>query len=1157
MKADNFPTLDLDSELGAFVRRENKRLLFARLFGAASGSERLGRYRLLRVIGQGGMGVVYAAHDETLDRDVAIKLVRTRDDGHARLRSEGQAMAKLAHPNVVRVYEVGEANVDGEAASTIAFIAMELIEGMTLGEWLQQPRSRADILAAFLEAGRGLAAAHAAGLIHRDFKPQNVLVAHDGRVMVTDFGLARAHAGSSIDLAHTQTGMESSTTSVAGTPVYMAPEALSGRKPQHASDQFSFCVALWEAIYGQRPFHGHSVHELLDTLHAGPPQPPAAAKKLPRRLHEPLSRGLAVSPDARWPSMDALLDALEAGMLAHRRWLRLAVGVALSTLAAAVLVLVLVVQQRDAVLLDRDEDLAAANAALAQELELNRAQKLEVEDALSRQRGLRAQALIAEDREGEALLLAIQAVGAHANEPPPEARAALEAVLADDARVLEPARVLMDGPTQIRSVAVSRDGTRVAAGDQAGRVRVWATASGELLATFSGHPARTSGLDFSPDGRRVVSSGADDVVRVWDIDAGVVALELDGHRDIVESVRFSPRGDRLTSASLDATARMWDADTGALVAVLDGHRHIVNGVVYAPDGERLATHSYDYTAKIWDAHDGRLLADLVGHEEVVRAVAFSPDGEHLATIAHDGATRLWRVEDGALERVLDRRPALGFTLAFSTDGNRLVTGGADDIVRVWALDRLRPLTELRVGQGGTGFVDFLPAGDGLVSINGKQPMRFWDLDDGRLVARSNLDIHDFQAVRFPADARVLVGGDNGLAIWDPDVDQPLVRVAGHHAEVRRTQFSPDGAVLATGDAAGKLALWRAGTGEQWAALDGHDEAIACMSFSATGALLATGGLEGLVKLWDPGAGRQLATLDGHTSYVLALALTPAGDRLASAELDGGLRVWSTESRSLLAELGDSIANALRLEFSPDAGRLLSTDRGGRLRLWSTDAFARVCTLDDGRRVSVGPSGIAPDGRSFAYTSDDNAVVLRSLDDCAQLGRLAGHRAPISAIAFAGARLVTLSDALRLWDVADQTVLRSIDIEPAIPISFALSADGTQVAFATMDHHLEIWRLDTGERSFALDEASTFIRTVAFAPDGRTLALGYGDGRLHLRDPETGALLMQLGDRVVHHRDDGRVEWPVPTATLMAIGCRRLASFSEYADAQTTCSPYVR
>ncbi len=286
----------------------------------------LGRYKLERMLGEGGMGVVHCAFDPDLERRVALKVLRRRagaDDARQRLLREARAMARLTHPNVVAVHEVG-------TAGDRDYVAMELIDGETLADWLKAAkRSPREITHAFIAAGRGLAAAHNAGLVHRDFKPHNVLRARDGRVVVTDFGLARGveatisfeatmKPGHLADATPSSLSGITATGSVLGTPAYMAPEQWDGGIVGPAADQFAFCVALWEALTGERPFKGQTLDELKRDVQRGVEALDVA--RVPRRLRAPLRRGLQRDPAKRYPNMDALLAALERADRSASLW---------------------------------------------------------------------------------------------------------------------------------------------------------------------------------------------------------------------------------------------------------------------------------------------------------------------------------------------------------------------------------------------------------------------------------------------------------------------------------------------------------------------------------------------------------------------------------------------------------------------------------------------------------------------------------------------------------------------------------------------------------------------------------------------------------------------------------------------------------------------
>ncbi|HEX4404355.1 MAG TPA: serine/threonine-protein kinase, partial [Polyangia bacterium] len=305
----------------------------------------IGRYTILAPIGVGGVGEVFAAYDPELDRKVALKLLRAHGDANdvraqARLLREAKAMARLAHPNVVAVHDAG-------AFGARVFVAMEFVDGLSLKDWLVAgPRTRTEILSVFTAAARGLAAAHAAGLVHRDFKPGNVMIGLDGAVRVMDFGLARemgdGNAGptsaddlrradsSDLNITLTATG------ELMGTPLYMSPEQFRTAPTDARTDQFSFCVALYQALYGEAPFGDANLTAIMIEVLAGRVRPAPPKTRVPSWLRRVLLRGLSVAPDARWPSMNALVAALARDPARARQRTAVAVGVlaivALSTL---------------------------------------------------------------------------------------------------------------------------------------------------------------------------------------------------------------------------------------------------------------------------------------------------------------------------------------------------------------------------------------------------------------------------------------------------------------------------------------------------------------------------------------------------------------------------------------------------------------------------------------------------------------------------------------------------------------------------------------------------------------------------------------------------------------------------------------------------------
>jgi tetratricopeptide (TPR) repeat protein len=295
--------------------------------------ESIGRYVVLDRLGAGAMGVVYCAFDPELDRKVAIKLLKPEagggsvsasQDARARLLREAQALAKLNHPNVVGVHDVGMRGDD-------VWIAMEFVKGQTLTRWRARHRGGwREVLGVMRRAGQGLAAAHAVGLVHRDVKPDNVMVGDDGRVRMMDFGLARRGADPAADEhdtgdvgRHERAMLAVEVTQIGtmiGTPAYMAPEQLMGRRVGAPADVFGFCVMLWEGLHGSRPFGGQTIAELRTNIIAERWLAPAHKSGAPRWLLRVLARGLACDPERRWQHMGELLAELDRGQARRRRW---------------------------------------------------------------------------------------------------------------------------------------------------------------------------------------------------------------------------------------------------------------------------------------------------------------------------------------------------------------------------------------------------------------------------------------------------------------------------------------------------------------------------------------------------------------------------------------------------------------------------------------------------------------------------------------------------------------------------------------------------------------------------------------------------------------------------------------------------------------------
>nr|WP_276603319.1 protein kinase [Nannocystis pusilla] len=886
----------------------------ARLFPGEAAPAKIGRFTVLRQIGAGGMSVVYAAYDERLDRRIAVKLLRSGEstDNQARLLREAQAMARLSHPNVVAVHEVG-------AWEQQVYVAMEFVRGPNLREWLQAvPRDIREIREVFVAAGRGLAAAHHAGLVHRDFKPANVLVGDDGRVRVGDFGLVR-HAGDepldgpapapvlAASLVQAGAPVELSTTltqtgAILGTPAYMSPEQHLGRPVDARSDQFSFCVALYEALYGAPPFAGRDLFELVRRVLAGAVSPVPEDSKVPAWLRRAILRGLAVDPAARWPGMDDLLDELERDP--ERAW-RIRRGAALVGVAVVGVVVGLIAvareradaaaqaqraeaaaerqrrtaederaaaeQERDRAFIDAKAQLAEAQraqAALKDALAAAEAQRLNAE----------AHAALAEHALSEAERRRREAEGQRKEAERQTGRAVHEAARARDANRLAQALAGARGdPTTV--LALLREVEDPAAASGWVPAAVWALQQPVSAAVLRGRGAALLTAAFSPDGARVAAAGEDRQVTLWSWPDDHV-LKIHEHQGPVRAVAFAPAGELVSGA--ENGAAVWRDPPVRLPA---GAGDDLRAFALAPDGRTLVTGGGDGRVRAWDLDAAPPRPrELARHEGPVHAVLFDRTGHLVASAGADGAARIVDLRGGP-PRSLPHPSGAVRSAAFSPDGRKLATGAQDGLVRVW--DAL--------GSGA------------------------------------------------PA----------------------LLR--GHADEVVALAWSPDGDRLASASLDRSARLWSSG-GALQRTLRGHDGRVYAVAWSPGGDRLVTASQDGTARVWPVGGGAvpgdMPLILRGHGEAVVAAGFSPAGDHVVTASRDGTARVWRVRG-------GDPLVRAVPLGGPVD--HLLWTAAG----LHAVRADGRALRLALAALAAAGMAS-APGLKSHAHEDMSSSTPSPSL-----------------------------------------------------------------------------------------------------------------------------------------------------------------------------------
>ncbi len=561
-------------------------------------------YEIVREIGRGGMGVVYLARQRGLNRDVAVKTLLGAAVPRATLArfwAEAEVMAEVAHPNVVRVIELGE-------HAGQPFMAMEYVAGGSLADRLRggvklPPRDAARLVE---QIARGVGAAHDLGVVHRDLKPDNVLLDGDAP-KVADFGIAKRKAH---DLTQTNAMM--------GTPAYMAPEQAESKSKfvGPAADVWSLGVMLYECLAGRRPFDGDTVFDVLAKIATeDPPALRTMAGGVPRDLQTVVAKCLTREPELRYATATELADDLArfgrdepiaarplgaAERLA--RWVRrkptAAAAYGFSALAVALALVAGVIAGFWREAEGAKTGLETANGQL--EIEKREADRL---------RGLADAGRIEEGRlrfaadQSREKAIGLKEIAERAQASEAEARKDVE-------RSREKLAVFEYGGAIRLAHQAWRDNDLVNArtildGTEK-KLRGWEwhyvhRLCHASIVTFKGHRGEVTAASFDPDGRRVVTASGDGTARVWDAATGAEVAALKGHKFVVLSASFGPDGRRVVTASGDGTARVWDAVTGAEVAALKGHAGGVTVASFSPDGRRVLTTSMDGTARVWDS----------------------------------------------------------------------------------------------------------------------------------------------------------------------------------------------------------------------------------------------------------------------------------------------------------------------------------------------------------------------------------------------------------------------------------------------------------------------------------------------------------------------------------------------------------------------------
>jgi len=1113
-------------------------------------------YEVLELLGQGAFGAVWKVHHREWDLELAVKELRTDRKMTKQRREDFIREAQTwvddigMHPNVVTAWYVRE-------LKDVPYLFLEYCDGGDLDLWIRDGRTR-DLKTSLdiaIQLAWGLAHCHEHGVVHRDFKPDNVMMTSGGMAKITDFGLVKLSVLQNEE-ADASEEFDSRLRTISagrllGTPSYMAPEQWTqDDEIDHRADLYALGVTIYELLTGHQPiavplrsnFSNQrdwlracgEAHTTDRPLSLACEDVPAELDQLVEACLEKRRNNRPVNATAVAESLRQIYEAacceaygrLEPGEIQPEADGLNNQGVSLYELG----------RQRESKLrfeaaIQSDPQHLGATYNLGmlrwRESDITDVDVLRQVEAVGVSHPdlwigdvLQAQVHL-ERADIQRVMSLVDSIGAR-DETRFELRHVLHAVDLPDITDRISAHVhAYEGHTDdVQSVAFSADGQLAFSGSADKTLRLWKLENGECVRIFQGHTEMVWSVALSADSRYALSGSADKSMRLWDVGSGECLRMFEGHAEEVTSVSFSADGRVALSGCADDIVRLWNTASGKCLRTFEGHSEMVLSVSLSACGRHAISGSYDHSVRLWDTASDQCLRILKGHTAQVMSVALSADGHHALSGGQDNTVRLWDTGSGKCVRRFDGHAGAVMSVALSSDNRYAISGSVDETVRLWDVASGRCLRTFEEHTQMVWSVAFSTDGLFALSGSGDNTMRWWVLGaPGQW--QSPLRLTRISDSRGILDAQVVANRHRRVAeisINNGDFGNAAIELE----RARSTEQNANKPSL--------LKLWadlytrlpRTGFRDGWQTrvLGGTTRAVSAAAISADGGYAISGSHDKIMRLWDVADGKCLRQFHGHTKGVISVSLSGDGRYAISASADQTVRLWNVESGTCLRTFDEHSDRVWCVAFSPDDRLFFSGAGDNVVRLWNVESDKSLLRLE-GHTDNVMSVAVSADGRLCLSGSKDSTMRLWDVATGLCLRTFEGHTETVWSVAFSVDGRYALSGSsdksVRLWCITSGECLRTFENEGGV-CCVALSSDGRYAISGGEDRSVRLWDVASGNCLGQLRGHADVVLSVSFTADGRS-ALSGGDNTVRL-----WFLDWELGDNEPADWDEGARPW---------------------------------